>query len=247
MRGMGHSANTEPGGRTIDQAYGFAGYRPHHRNAIRLSQRPDIKARIKSLQREAAAKTTATVEEIVARLDAAYEMALVNDKPSAMVAAAMAKAKLLGLIVDKQETELSGSVGHKITRIERVIVDAKGNRRNADICPEVINQCSACPCWPNARRWCPLRLFTPPSSFHPSPLAPLTGRYTNSNRERKSLWEPEPTISLLNAPVHTTMRSQTCARRSKPATNGAIISRAFSQPHGTSTCGSAMVQRSNVR
>jgi hypothetical protein len=55
------------------------------------------------LQQQAAQKAVVTVESIADQLDAAYALALRTEQAGAAVAAAMSKAKLFGLIVDKAE------------------------------------------------------------------------------------------------------------------------------------------------
>jgi hypothetical protein len=53
-----------------------------------------------------------TVDDIVAELEEARAVALKNDTASAMVAASVAKAKLLGLVIDK--SELTGKDGRPL-------------------------------------------------------------------------------------------------------------------------------------
>jgi hypothetical protein len=95
-------------GMNATAAYRAAGYAAKADSAIRadasrLLTNANVKIRVAELQREAAAKTVVTAEAIAAELDAAYELAFANNQAAACVAASMGKAKLFGLIVDRQE------------------------------------------------------------------------------------------------------------------------------------------------
>lgn len=59
--------------------------------------------RLAELKQEAAQRTAITAESIAGELDAAYALAFANKQAAACVAASMGKAKLFGLIVDRQE------------------------------------------------------------------------------------------------------------------------------------------------
>ena len=60
-----------------------------------------------------------TVEGVAAQLDEDRALALANNQAGAAVSASMGKAKLAGLLVDRQD--VTGTVS--VERIERLIVD----------------------------------------------------------------------------------------------------------------------------
>jgi uncharacterized small protein (DUF1192 family) len=97
-------------GRTPEEAYAESGYRPHRQNAHRLMTNDDIRARIAELQTEAAERTVTTVEDIVRQLDEDRALAYRRGSASAAVQATMGKAKVLGLIVDRQDVSIAGDV-----------------------------------------------------------------------------------------------------------------------------------------
>lgn len=95
-------------GMNATSAYREAGYATKHdgaarADASRLLTNGNVKKRLLELQEEAAAKAVVTATMIAAELDAAYELAFANNQAAACVAASMGKAKLFGLIIDRQE------------------------------------------------------------------------------------------------------------------------------------------------
>jgi phage terminase small subunit len=92
-------------GKSADQAYALAGYRPHRQNAARLMTNDAIKARLAELQGSAAERAMVTVETIADQLDEDRRLAHQKGQASAAVAASMAKAKLYGLDVERVQVE----------------------------------------------------------------------------------------------------------------------------------------------
>lgn len=95
-------------GMNATAAYKAAGYVAENDAAVRadasrLLTNANVKNRVVELQREAATRTLTTAETIAEELDAAYQLAFANNQAAACVAASMGKAKLFGLIVDRQE------------------------------------------------------------------------------------------------------------------------------------------------
>lgn len=95
-------------GMNATAAYKAAGYAAKYDAAVRadasrLLTNANVKTRVAQLQQEAAAKAAVTAETIAGELDAAYELAFANKQAAACVAASMGKAKLFGLIVDRQD------------------------------------------------------------------------------------------------------------------------------------------------
>lgn len=96
------------------EAYKTAGYKPKNdnvadANASRLLRDAKVRARIEELQERAAVRAELTVLDILDELKQARELALQLEQPAAMISASMGRAKVAGLLVEKQEH--SGSVG----------------------------------------------------------------------------------------------------------------------------------------
>lgn len=94
-------------GKTQDEAYKLAGYRPDPGAASRLSRNVNVSRRLDELQAKAAAKVEVTVDTIAAQLDEDRAFAIKQGSPSAAVAASTAKAKLFGLMTDRQVVAVS--------------------------------------------------------------------------------------------------------------------------------------------
>ena len=96
-------------GKPASRAYAEAGYDARGNaaevNAARLLRKAQVTDRVRGLQAKAARKVEKTVETLVADLDRAIDMAVANKQTSAMVAAIVAQARLLGLITDKTQVE----------------------------------------------------------------------------------------------------------------------------------------------
>lgn len=92
-------------GEVPERAFELAGYKAHRQNAHRLMTKDDITARVAELKERAAIKCELTIADLVQELEEARAAARSADtvQASAMVTATMGKAKLLGLVVDKQQ------------------------------------------------------------------------------------------------------------------------------------------------
>lgn len=95
-------------GKTVDEAYQLAGFKPHRGNAHRLSTNESVRRRIEELQEKVAKKVEVTVESLALELEEARALALGEKQTSAAVSATMGKAKLFGLGVENRR--MSGSV-----------------------------------------------------------------------------------------------------------------------------------------
>ena len=73
------------------------------RNAFTALHRPRVMAQVAQLQAEHRARHCVTVDRLTEELEAARQLAFQNKSASAAVAATMGKARLYGLLVDKQE------------------------------------------------------------------------------------------------------------------------------------------------
>jgi hypothetical protein len=95
-------------GRTQAEAYSVAGYTSNP-NAAKASASRLLKSakhiveRVQELQAEAATHKRVTIESIVEELEGARQIAQENKQASAMVAASTAKAKILGLEINRTE------------------------------------------------------------------------------------------------------------------------------------------------
>lgn len=90
-------------GKSVDASYSAAGFKPHRGNAHRLSTNESVVARVTELQTRAAEKAEVTVADIARQLDEDREFAKTCGQAGAAVSASLGKAKVLGLIVDRQE------------------------------------------------------------------------------------------------------------------------------------------------
>jgi hypothetical protein len=95
-------------GLPASRAFVEAGYAPNDGNAIRLKGNEKVQARLAELQAGAAAKAEVTLETILAELADAATVAKSRGQAQALVSAAMARAKLAGLLVDKIELVAPG-------------------------------------------------------------------------------------------------------------------------------------------
>ena len=87
--------------------------------ACRLLDNPEVALMVETLREEAKQRHAVTVDDIIRELEEARTMAMTGEKPqaSAMVAATLGKAKVLGLITDKQEVtgKDGGAINHSLT------------------------------------------------------------------------------------------------------------------------------------
>ena len=79
-----------------------------NRKASQLLKHPEVKKELEVLQEQAKERNKVTIDSILQELEQARTLALKADTPqcSAAVTATMSKAKLLGLVVDKQENHI---------------------------------------------------------------------------------------------------------------------------------------------
>ena len=75
-----------------------------HRKANDLLKHPTIKAEVITMQDQARARNQVTIDNVVDELEEARQIAKQSGNAAAMVSATLGKAKVLGLVVDKQET-----------------------------------------------------------------------------------------------------------------------------------------------
>jgi len=97
-------------GKSASQAYVDAGYKPCRQNAARLMTNDDINARLAEIQSAAAKKAEVTIESLLAELEQARAKATDLDQLSAAVRAIEAKAKVSGLLVQRQEVTIDARI-----------------------------------------------------------------------------------------------------------------------------------------
>lgn len=90
-------------GKTADEAYEVAGYKPNRGNATTLKANQSVIDRLSELQTRAADRAEVTAADIVKQLDEDRDLAHTEKQVSAAVSASMGKAKLLGLIKERHE------------------------------------------------------------------------------------------------------------------------------------------------
>jgi hypothetical protein len=99
-------------GKTASEAYEMAGYKPSRSNASVLRAKQSVSDRLSEILQQSESKVVQQIEytrdSILAELEEARQMAIELKNPSAAWQAAMAKAKILGLIIDRREV---GDVG----------------------------------------------------------------------------------------------------------------------------------------
>lgn len=76
--------------------------------ACQVSNRPEVKSRIMEKAEKMAKKADITMDKVLSDLQEALNMARLHAKPSDMISASMAQAKIVGLLRDRVET---GNVG----------------------------------------------------------------------------------------------------------------------------------------
>ena len=74
--------------------------------AAKMLASPKIALKIDALRAELRQRHEITVDDLVKELEEARKLAFETDKAAAAVSATMGKAKLLGLVVEKQETNV---------------------------------------------------------------------------------------------------------------------------------------------
>lgn len=74
--------------------------------ASRLLSNHKVAARVNELRAELAKRHAVTIDSISAELEQARSLAFQTEQPAAAVSASLGKAKLHGLLIDKQETKL---------------------------------------------------------------------------------------------------------------------------------------------
>ncbi len=101
-----------------------AGYSKKTANeqAARLLAHVSVKAAVAKRQEALAETHGVTLKSLLDELDEAREAALGAEtvQSSAAVAATMAKAKLCGLVIDKQEAKTSGTVKHLVAEAPKL-------------------------------------------------------------------------------------------------------------------------------
>lgn len=90
-------------GKTADEAYQLAGFKPNRGNATTLKANQSISKRVAEIQGRAAEKAAVSIQSLTDELEEARGIAIAEKQSSAAVAATLGKAKLHGLLIDKKQ------------------------------------------------------------------------------------------------------------------------------------------------
>lgn len=113
-------------GKTADESYVAAGFKPHRGNASRLSANDSIVERVTELQSQGAERAAVSVESLTSELEEARQLAMADEKgASAAVAAVMGKAKLHGLLIDKNDHTGKGGAPIEVRSLADFYSDLK--------------------------------------------------------------------------------------------------------------------------
>ena len=96
-------------GKTQDEAYVLAGYKPSFAAASRLSRNVKVQVRLMELREGVSEKFEITIESMAAQFDEDRRLAIEMKQMGAAVAASNSKAKLAGLFVDKATVNVTHS------------------------------------------------------------------------------------------------------------------------------------------
>lgn len=94
-------------GKTQDEAYAEAGYKPSRHHASRLATKGNIGARLAELLSKVAAKTEITMERLVDMLLEDRDTARACEQAGAAVSATVAIAKLTGHMVERKQVDIT--------------------------------------------------------------------------------------------------------------------------------------------
>lgn len=90
-------------GKTADEAYQLAGYKPHRGNACTLRAKQNVADRLAELQEKVAARAVTSAADIIHQLAEDRDFARFLGAPSAAVSATLGQAKVLGLLKERHE------------------------------------------------------------------------------------------------------------------------------------------------
>lgn len=90
-------------GKTADEAYELAGFKPNRGNAATLKAKQSISNRVTEIQGRAAERAAVTIQSLTDELEQARGIAIAEKQSSAAVAATLGKAKLHGLLIEKKQ------------------------------------------------------------------------------------------------------------------------------------------------
>jgi hypothetical protein len=106
-------------------AYTLAGFAGEDKHASRCAARPEVRARVAELLERGARRAEVTVADIARQLDEDRTKACELGQAGAMVSASLGKAKVLGLIVDRQEHTGKNGGPIEYRNLEEAEIDAR--------------------------------------------------------------------------------------------------------------------------
>ena len=101
-------------GKSADEAYWIAGYKPDRAHASRLAANGNIRGRVLELQNAAAIKVEVTLQSLIEEAADIQERATKAGQYSAAIAALIVKAKLAGRWVERAEQK-NTNVNHVVS------------------------------------------------------------------------------------------------------------------------------------
>lgn len=110
-------------GKTSEEAYAAAGFKPHASSASRLRNSAKVRARLVELQEKIAARAVTSASDIIEQLAEDRDFARFLGAPSAAISATLGQAKVLGLL--KERHEHTGRDGAAIEVNETLAIEDK--------------------------------------------------------------------------------------------------------------------------
>jgi hypothetical protein len=113
------------------RAYEMAGFRKNRGNCYRLKENERIRQRLFTLEQAAMKRNKLTVDDMLTRLEEARIRAAEAKQGGAEVSAIMGMCKLLGMLVDKQQTTTVDVSKMNLQEVEAALRDVLGDKADA--------------------------------------------------------------------------------------------------------------------
>lgn len=94
-------------GKSATESYSLAGFKPNRANAARLKANEHIGQRVQEIQAVGAKSAEVSVQSLIAELETARAQAQTLGQLSAAVRATAEKAKISGLLIERQQIEVN--------------------------------------------------------------------------------------------------------------------------------------------
>jgi phage terminase small subunit len=114
-------------GKTAQEAYELAGYKPNSSNASNMARKPHIRERLTEINKPAAARAAVTAESLLDEFEQAREQAMKNGREGNANNAIKGKAVLSGHWVERKEIGAPGEFeAMQDDELERMLVERLG-------------------------------------------------------------------------------------------------------------------------